>query len=69
MDYKLTRCPVCGSTSLTPVYDDDSQRGGDLRLFFFGIISIALEAIRCRMKKNRAYWMCNDCGATFEDDE
>lgn len=69
MDYKITRCPVCGSTSLTPFYDDESSRGGDLRIFIFGIFSLAIEAVRCLLHKNRAYWICNDCGTKFEDNQ
>lgn len=68
MDFTLTRCPVCGSTALTP-FCEDSKKQDTIKMLFFGIIGIAVEAARCKNKKNRVYWMCNYCGTQFEDIE
>lgn len=68
MDYQLIKCPYCGSTSLTASYYDESQEGGDWKLFLFGWIGLAIAMIRGR-KRNNTFWDCNNCGAHFMDVE
>lgn len=67
MDYKLTRCPICGSTSLTPAYEDESQKGGDFWMFLFGFFGLAFAALKSKFKRNQVYWICNNCGNHFTD--
>ena len=65
--FEITRCPYCGSLSLTACYDDSGNKKAAKAMFFFsGLVGLAIGAAQAA-KKTQVFWQCNNCNSVFSD--